>query len=48
MTIMELLYERNLKTAWAMAGEWEPDDQERLAELIVAQFIRRPLQEAES
>lgn len=34
------LYDRNLQTAWAMAGDWSLEHQERLAELVVERFIR--------
>lgn len=41
-TIEQQLYERNLHVAWALAGDWSLEHQERLAELVVERFIRTP------
>lgn len=38
--IEQQMQERNLKTAWALAGDWSRDHQDRLAELVVERFIR--------
>lgn len=40
--IEQQLADRNLQTAWALAGSWSADHQERLAELVVERFIRQP------
>lgn len=40
--IEQQLERRNLETAWAMAGDWSPEHQDRLAELVVARIIRQP------
>lgn len=37
--IEQELQDRNLETAWAMAGNWSPAHQERIAELVVERFI---------
>ena len=39
------LQERNLHTAWALAGDWSADDQDRLADLVVERFIRQSQEE---
>lgn len=39
--IDQQLQDRNLKTAWALAGDWSRDHQDRLAELVVERFIRQ-------
>lgn len=41
--IEQQLHERNLKTAWALASGWSLDHQERLAELVVAEFLAKPV-----
>jgi len=40
--IEQQLQDRNLQTAWALAGGWSADHQDRLAELVVERFIRQP------
>lgn len=40
--IDQRLYDRNLQTAWLLAGDWPPEHQDRLAELVVERFIRTP------
>lgn len=45
--IEQQLHDRNLEAAWALAGSWSADHQERLAELVVARFIRQPEPERE-
>ena len=40
--IDQRLYDRNLQTAWLLAGDWPLEHQERLAELVVDRFIRTP------
>lgn len=39
--IEQQLERRNLETAWALAGDWSPEHQDRLAELVVERIIRR-------
>lgn len=43
--IEQQLADRNLQTAWALAGSWSADHQDRLAELVVDRFIRQPQEE---
>ncbi len=40
--IEQQIQDRNLQTAWALAGGWSTDHQDRLAELVVERFIRQP------
>lgn len=42
--IEQQMQDRNLQTAWALAGDWSRDHQDRLAELVVERFIRQPEQ----
>lgn len=42
------LERRNLETAWALAGDWSPEHQDRLAELVVERIIRQPEREREA
>lgn len=44
--IEQQIHDRNLKTAWQLAGDWTRDHQDRLAELVVARFIRNPQEES--
>lgn len=39
--IEQQIHDRNLQTAWALAGNWSAEHQERLAELVVERFIRQ-------
>ncbi len=45
--IEQELHRRNLETAWGLAASWPVGEQERLAELVVEEFIRRPDPSAE-
>ena len=45
--IEQQIHDRNLQTAWALAGNWSADHQDRLAELVVERFIRQPERERE-
>ncbi|MCS6287733.1 MAG: hypothetical protein H8K10_02005 [Nitrospira sp.] len=45
--IEQQLQERNLHTAWALAGSWSAEHQDRLAELVVERIIRQPERDQE-
>lgn len=40
--IEQRIHDDNLRTAWALAGDWPAEHQDRLAELVVERFIRQP------
>jgi len=40
--IEQRIYDDNLRTAWAMAGDWPAEHQAQLADLVVDRFLRHP------
>lgn len=42
--IEQRIHDDNLRTAWALAGDWPAAHQDQLADLVVERFLRQPKQ----